>query len=384
MSEEAADFVAQEAATTEPVEQKQEVATEEKSGDDATAAPSNNFYSFFNKVDTFISSTAHQIQSQIPPIDSGFLEREKESINKNIQKNFFKINEKMKTTNVVVDEEFQATKLPDAYIKLEKQSDDLGKILKKIITILETYEVEGYDYPPSLTDGLNEVWKVTNKFKLWNSSKDVNAEEEAKYAEDQGFLPRSFAQALANTFSNCHKTLSGDKHVKAVQGHKNPENDEGNVNEEEEDEEEDDDDEGYDDLLKMFSSLKDANTIIDEQKENQDNLIKSEILPALKEMYNETYKNLKAKRSKVENLRIELDSLRYTNEKNDDSLEDQFINETTITLTEMQSFVESINLIKLMKSYNQIQLNYYKKCVEEYQKSLSLIESIEAQYEDEE
>ncbi|KAL6929399.1 hypothetical protein ACO0SA_000799 [Hanseniaspora valbyensis] len=366
MSEEAADFVAQEAATTEPVEEKQDVAIEEKSGDDATAAPSNNFYSFFNKVDTFISSTAHQIQSQIPPIDSGFLEREKESINKNIQKNFFKINEKMKTTNVVVDEEFQATKLPDAYIKLEKQSDDLGKILKKLITILETYEVEGYDYPPSLTDGLNEVWKVTNKFKLWNSSKDVNAEEEAKYAEDQGFLPRSFAQALANTFSNCHKTLSGDKHVKA---------------EEEEDNEED---EGYDDLLKMFSSLKDANTIIDEQKENQDNLIKSEILPALKEMYNETYKNLKAKRSKVENLRIELDSLRYTNEKNDDSLEDQFINETTITLTEMQSFVESINLIKLMKSYNQIQLNYYKKCVEEYQKSLSLIESIEAQYEDEE
>ncbi|XBW34592.1 hypothetical protein QEN19_000155 [Hanseniaspora menglaensis] len=352
MTEEAADFTTHEVLHADPA-----VETVSEAAPQAT----NNFYSFFNKVDTFISSTAQQIQSQIPPIDGKFLEKEKESINKNIQKNFFKINEKMKTTNVVVGEEFQSTKLPDSYIKLEKQTDSLGKVIHKLSTVLETYEVEGYDYPPSLADGLNEVWKVTNKFKLWNTSKEEAKVVDSKYKEDDGFLPRSFSQALANTYLNCHKVLSASKEEK-LNG---------------EDEEEDDD------LLKMFNTLKDANTSIDEHKENQDNLIKSEILPALKKMYNKTYKELKSKRAKVENLRIELDSLRYTNEVNDDSLEDQFINETTITLTEMQAFVESIDLIKLMKSYNEIQLNYYKKCVEEYQKSLSVIQAIEDEYEEE-
>lgn len=362
MSEEAADFISQEAVTaTENTELQEKAVTEVEP---TPAAAPSNFYSFFSKVDTFISSTAQQIQSQMPPMDSNFLEKEKESINKNIQKNFFKINEKMKTTGVVVDEEFQSTKLPDAYIKLEKQTDNLGNVLKKIITILETYEVEGYDYPPSLSDGLNEVWKVTNKFKLWNHAAEKDTDIEDKYKEDQGFLPRSFAQALANTFSNCHKTLSTGHSAKS--------------------EGEDDNGEADDDLLKMLISLKDANTIIDEQKANQDNLIKCEILPALKTMYNETYKSLKAKRGKVENLRIELDSLRYTNETNDDTLEDQFINETTVTLTDMESFVESIDLIKVMKSYNEIQLSYYKRCVEEYEKSLSVIASIEEQYEEDE
>lgn len=366
MSEEVADFIAQEASTTtenpEPKDEpKQEAVQEEQP---APAAAPSNFYSFFNKVDTFISSTAQQIHSQMPPMDSNFLEKEKESINKNIQKNFFKINEKMKTTGVVVDEEFQSTKLPDAYIKLEKETDSLGSVLKKIITILETYEVEGYDYPPSLSDGLNEVWKVTNKFKLWNSTAEKNTEVEEKYKEDQGFLPRSFAQALANTFSNCHKTLSAAHSSKSAN--------------------EEDNGEADDDLLKMLISMKDANTIIDEQKENQDNLIKCEILPALKAMYNESFKSLKTKRSKVENLRIELDSLRYTNETNNDTLEDQFINETTATLTDMESFVDSIDLIKVMKSYNEIQLSYYKRCVEEYEKSLAVIASIEDQYEEDE
>ncbi len=35
-------------------------------------------------------------------------------------------------------------------IELEKQTDDLGKVLNKQYIILETYEVEGYDYPPIL------------------------------------------------------------------------------------------------------------------------------------------------------------------------------------------------------------------------------------------
>lgn len=344
MTEEAAEFTVNESIE----EEKPMSSTAEE------PAATNNFYSFFNKVDTFISSTAQQIQSNIPTVDSAFLEKEKESLNKNIQKNFFKINEKMKTSKVIKpDDDFQSTKLPDTYIKLEKQTDDLGNVLKKVITILETYEVEGYDYPPTLSDSLNEVWKVTNKFKLWGTHEDEESKAEAtKYEEKEGFLPRSFAQALSNTFNQCHKVLEHN--------------------------------EDHEDLIKFFNVLKDTNTIVDEHKENQDNIIKTDILPSFKALYKDVYKVLKEKRKTVENLRIELDSLRYTNENNDDTLEDQFITETTSTLGDMQNFVDSVDIIRLLRTYNETQLNYYKKCVEEYEKSLNVLKEIEAEYEDDE
>ncbi|SGZ39691.1 uncharacterized protein HGUI_01891 [Hanseniaspora guilliermondii] len=338
MSEEVAEITTNEALQETPSVEKQE-------------EPASNFYSFFNKVDTFISSTAQQIQSNIPTVDSAFLEKEKESLNKNIQKNFFKINEKMKTSKVInQDDAFQSTKLPDTYLQLEKQTDDLGKVLKKVITILETYEVEGYDYPPTLSDSLNEVWKVTNKFKLWGKQEDEAKTESTQ--ENEGFLPRSFAQALSNTFNLCNKILG-----------------------ESEDQE---------DLINAFNVLKDANTIMDEQKENQDNIIKTEILPSLRTLYTDVYKALKDKRRVVENLRIELDSLRYTNELDDDSLEDQFISETSSTLSDMQNFVESVDIIKLLRTFNEVQLNYYKKCVEQCESSLSVLKKIESEYEDDE
>ena len=344
MTEEAAEFTVNEA-----IEENEHVTpTSEEPA-------ANNFYSFFNKVDTFISSTAQQIQSNIPTVDSAFLEKEKESLNKNIQKNFFKINEKMKTSSKVIkhNDDFQSTKLPDAYIELEKQTDNLGKVLNKVITILETYEVEGYDYPPTLSDSLNEVWKVTNKFKLWGTNDEQESKSDStKHEEKEGFLPRSFAQALSNTFNQCHKILEHD-----------------------EDEE---------DLVKSFSILKDTNTIIDEHKENQDNIIKTDTLPSFRALYNDVYKGLKGKRKTVENLRIELDSLRYTNENNDDTLEDQFITETSSTLSDMQNFVESVDIIKLLRSFTEVQLAYYKKCVEEHEKSLSVLKEIEAEYEEEE
>lgn len=338
MSEEAAEFTANEVLEETPSVEK-------------TEEPANNFYSFFNKVDTFISSTAQQIQSNIPTVDAAFLEKEKESLNKNIQKNFFKINEKMKTSKVIKqDETFQSTKLPDTYLQLEKQTDDLGKVLKKVITILETYEVEGYDYPPTLSDSLNEVWKVTNKFKLWGKHEDEAQPESTQ--ENEGFLPRSFAQALSNTFNQCSKTLGGH--------------------------------EDQEDLVSALNALRDANTIMDEQKENQDNIIKTDILPSLRALYTDVYKAIKEKRKVVENLRIELDSLRYTNELNDDSLEDQFISETSSTLSDMQNFVESVDIIKLLRTFNDVQLNYYKKCVEQCESSLSVLTKIEAEYEDDE
>lgn len=336
MSEEAAEFTANEALEETPSVEK-------------TEEPANNFYSFFNKVDTFISSTAQQIQSSIPTVDAAFLEKEKETLNKNIQKNFFKINEKMKTSKVIKqDDAFQSTKLPDTYLHLEKQTDDLGKVLKKVITILETYEVEGYDYPPTLSDSLNEVWKVTNKFKLWGKHED---DAQPSGQENEGFLPRSFAQALSNTFSQASKTLGGH--------------------------------EDQEDLVNVLNALRDASTIMDEQKENQDNFIKADILPSLRALYADVYKAIKEKRKVVENLRIELDSLRYTNELNDDSLEDQFISETSSTLSDMQNFVESVDIIKLLRTFNEAQLNYYKKCVEQCEKSLSVLTKIEAEYDDE-
>lgn len=79
-----------------------------------------------------------------------------------------------------------------------------------------------------------------------------------------------------------------------------------------------------------------------------------------------------------------MDSLRYTNELNDDSLEDQFISETSSTLSDMQNFVESVDIIKLLRTFNDVQLNYYKKCVEQCESSLSVLTKIEAEYEDDE
>ncbi len=104
--------------------------------------------------------------------------------------------------------------------------------------------------------------KVTNKFKLWGTNDEQESKADStKHEEKRRFLPRSFAQALSNTFNQW------------ILEH----------------------DEGEEDLVSHLASWKDTNTIIDEHKENQDNIIKTDIY-LLQALYNDVYKGLKGKR----------------------------------------------------------------------------------------
>ena len=62
------------------------------------------------------------------------------------------------------------SKLPPQYQFLEKKSDSLEKVCKRILLVSKTFEVEGYDYPPNLTESISDWWSL-NKDGWFGSKK---------------------------------------------------------------------------------------------------------------------------------------------------------------------------------------------------------------------
>lgn len=66
------------------------------------------------------------------------------------------------------------SKLPPQYQFLEKKSDSLEKVCKRILLVSKTFEVEGYDYPPNLTESISDWWSL-NKDGWFGSKKSESS-----------------------------------------------------------------------------------------------------------------------------------------------------------------------------------------------------------------
>lgn len=151
------------------------------------------------------------------------------------------------------------SQLPPQYKFLEEKSDALEKICKRLLVVTKTYEVEGYDYPPNLSESLNDWWSL-NKDSLFSfSKKKADPGSETKSSDDSGILPRSFALALSKATADSAVVLKKLKAEELESGQnlakKAASTDElegSPATEEEDDEEEEDED--VDNLIKIFEA----------------------------------------------------------------------------------------------------------------------------------
>ena len=69
-----------------------------------------------------------------------------------------------------------------------------------MLVVTKTFEVEGYDYPPNLSESISDWWGANRSgllsFMDGKKGEGSRAKAEEK-DENEGFLPRSFAQALS-------------------------------------------------------------------------------------------------------------------------------------------------------------------------------------------
>ncbi|EDO15173.1 hypothetical protein Kpol_1017p7, partial [Vanderwaltozyma polyspora DSM 70294] len=184
----------------------------------------------------------------------------------------------------------QPSKLPPTYTDLELKTDAIEKALKRLLTVTKTYETEGYDYPPNLTESLSDWW--TNDDNVTNTD-----ENDENIQSNKSFLPRSFAQAISNaSFDAASNVNSVTNTIKL--NHKD-------------DEEEEEDDEEWSDLHKIFESLGNCYRNIDNGKTEMDKLIVNEFNNKLKDLINTEFKNVHQLRKSVENSRLKFDTMRY-------------------------------------------------------------------------
>jgi len=60
-----------------------------------------------------------------------------------------------------------------------------------------------------------------------------------------------------------------------------------------------------------------------------------------------------------------------------EKLEDEFVSNTTEAAEGMMEFTNNTEIIKLIKLFQQTQLNYYKKCTEELEKNMKFLDEFE-------
>ncbi|KAL6944812.1 hypothetical protein ACO0RG_001566 [Hanseniaspora osmophila] len=327
-------------------------------------ASNQGFYSFFNKVDTFLSSTASQIQSSLP--------EETSYLNKAVKKNLFVLNQKLNDFTQS-NSNFEKSKLPKTYLELEQKCDCIEKMLKKLLVVTETYRIEGYDYPPNLSEGFSELLTF-GKAEKSESSMEQSTEKHIPEDTDSGkkshFLPRSFSQALSNAFKESHSVVLSIARKNSV----------GHVDVDEEDE-------SVQDLIKVFDALKDAHYEMDEVKANMDKLMSDIFNQGLKDLISKDLRKIHNSRKQVESARWDLDALRYelldktiTEQdpefKEKEKLEDAFVTKTTDAVSIMGEFIDSVDLLKLLKLFNEFQLDYHKKCAASLQTSLDVLNSL--------
>ena len=310
------------------------------------------------------------------------------------------------------------SKLPESYTSLEKRTDTLVKILRRVVLVTKTYEIDGYDYPPNLTESLND-W--------WTQQPGQDSKEKVQFS-------KSFAAAIAKSAYESEEQL---KALRAPKG-KHTATAEDETEEPADEAEEEEEDEDLTHLIEVFESWYKVFQSIDESKVTMDTAMIKEFNVKAEKMSEGDYKDVMKLRAKVEESRLEFDTVRHdvkvkeqqqqqqkqavkpevpapvakedaTAEKEDatakkdetpakketvlaeteredynllEKLEDEFVSNTTEAAERMMEFASNSEIIQLVKLFQQTQLDYYKKCTEELEKNMKFLNTFNVEDEE--
>ncbi|KAH3674836.1 hypothetical protein WICMUC_003039 [Wickerhamomyces mucosus] len=285
-----------------------------------------------------------------------------------------------KRTARLVQEKFGSiddiSELPEEYIKLEKKVDSLQKVYKKLLSITSTYEIESYDYPPNISESVNDLTK--NLFDKWSSlQKASNTLEVEKFLNEPSKeinLPTTLSHEISKAARQSHDYLV------ALNSKKNYESS----------------------LTKVLLKFSEIQSKIGFKRLEQDELIIQEFNKKLTSSLNESFDETLKYRKKVEIARLNFDTIRYELHNNPDletideefnkkleKFEDEFVNATELAVQSMKKLIEPAESINLIILFNKIQLDYHKSVVNELEgliKELEIIplEDVEEEEEEEE
>ncbi|CAI4055193.1 hypothetical protein SUVZ_16G4150 [Saccharomyces uvarum] len=221
------------------------------------------------------------------------------------------------------------SKLPPQYQFLEKKSDSLEKVCKRILLVSKTFEVEGYDYPPNLTESISDWWSL-NKDGWFGSKKSEHASKKKDSKHDDTFLPRSFAQAISKAAVDCESEFQNLKQNEKAELKQKKESkktaqetDEQEEEEEGEEDEDEEEDEDLSNLIKVFDSWSTCYKNIDEGKAEMDSMMVKEFNKKLEKLITEDFKKVHELRKKVEESRLKFDTMRYEGKSKEEQLRAQ-------------------------------------------------------------
>ncbi|QLQ79880.1 hypothetical protein HG537_0C05280 [Torulaspora globosa] len=365
----------------------------------------------FNKITDSISNAAHKTQDTLNQAIA------------NVSDPHTKLSLKARTR--YLQESFgtvgEISKLPPQYQSLERKVDALEKCLKRMLLVTRTFEVEGYDYPPNLTESISDWWSL-NKDGWFSSSSKKS--QKTKGDSSETFLPHSFAHAISKAAHDCNVVFK-------------------DLQEEEEGEEEDED---VINITEMFDSWSKCYKNIDLGKTEMDSIIVKEFNSKIDKLINQDFKRSHDLRKKVEISRLKFDTVRYemklkeqnvglSKKTNDSSgpetelnandaatakenveeavtqdtsekaardqtgdaapetqstpnvedsklleeLEDEFVSNTTAAVEAMGEISECSEILSLAKLFQNFQLVYYRQCVQEIEASLKTLNELEAE-----
>lgn len=296
-------------------------------------------------------------------IQSGF-----EEVSKEAQKFTNDITPMAKRTARLVQEKFGSiediSELPEEYILLEKKTDALRSVYKKLLSISSTYEIESYDYPPNPTESLSDLSKtLSDKFQgLQKASTAAEAEKVLTASSGAPALPQTLAYELSKAAKQSHDFLLQFG--------------------------------GENALSKVLLKFSDSQAKIGSKRLEQDHMIVTEFNAKLHESLDKSFKETTANRKKVDSARLNFDTLRHEvkvyperQEKLQESLdnaEDELVNATTVAVQSMKKLIEPAESVNLIIIFTKIQLEYHKASVSELENLVKELESIPIDVEEEE
>ncbi|SCU83928.1 LAFA_0D06810g1_1 [Lachancea sp. 'fantastica'] len=302
------------------------------------------------------------------------------------------------------------SKLPPQYQFLEKKCDSLERVCRRMLLVTQTFEVEGYDYPPNLSESISDWWS-SNKdglFSFVNSSNRKETKPEP-IGEADALATTSLAQAISKAARDSGEVLKGlkeeEKRASAPQ----------------ENDEEEEEDQDISRSIKLFEAWADCEHKMDQGKAEMDSLMAKEFNSKLSNLVDTKFKNGRILRKKVEESRLKFDTMRYevklkeqqiagrkekgsdaavapnedsaehdeskpesTSAKTESSehkllekLEDEFVSNTTEAVEVMGEITDSAELINLVKLFHNFQLLYHRQCVKELEGSLEQLNELE-------
>lgn len=351
--------------------------------------------------------------------------------------------------------EDEISKLPKDYQQLELKVDALEKVLHRLLLVTRTFELEGYDYPPNLTESLNHWWNEEDKkvrdFKNGEKESKESENEENKETSNAvdddsddklveinpSIFNRSFAIAISKAVLDSQQIFVNLKKRE----------EQNSSNDDKTNDEEDEEDDDLNNLIKAFQSWCHCYKNIDQSQNDMNTMIVKEFNQKLSDILAIDFKTVKKLRKKVQESRLEFDTMRHEikiknlskkeakeeltkaktesekeleseNKDNVDSkdktkedtsmeeqqqqqqqqeeeeeateedrlleqLEDDFVSNITAAAEKMTEITDSVEIISLVKLFQNIQLVHYRQCVQELENSMKLLDTLTINDDDE-